>query len=695
MADTPTYAGGTVLGRGQLQLPLRWSAFPCGASSEGAALQRRVVLPAAGLRPGWYHLDAWIKGTDALVTGRVGYVETRRGELPMRLESRGDRRFSKILKISEPVSSISVVADGPMSEGLEAIEFRSLGAIPVWAFMMRKALRYLVANHGSCDLPQAARQFLAAFQTRANLAFRDSYASEDIEAAYPRWRAIHEDPFACRRAAIALDARLAPRRLRIALLVAEGLDPAVASSEIGQSLISSLIDLVPVGLSASTQPALDHCDYWLPVDYSGRFTPGGIERMTLAMIDDRATAAVFADCDALARSGARMQPRLKPTWNRELLWCTDYIHAPLLVRADPALLDALALPNAAAKPAYALALALAERERSTLSHIPHVLFHEWLDEQRDRRRASISVLREHLSRLGHPGTVTQLPDGIQRVSWPVPRRTSVSIMIPSKDKPDLLKDCIDSIRSRTEGIAPQIIVADNGSVQPGTRAYLDRIAADGTAMVVSCPGPFNFPKINNQARRHATGEILVLLNDDTQVISSHWLTELASLARRPEVGAVGCLLLYPDGTIQHAGIVLGIGGAGDHAFRNLPGDAPGYLNLIRCRREISAVTGACLAVSAEHFDAVGGLDEDLPVTLNDVDFCLRLRARGLINIWTPWAVLEHWESKSRGHDFTDAALERQAAELRLFAARWGHLMAQDPNYHPGLSGSEPDYRLAV
>jgi GT2 family glycosyltransferase len=189
--------------------------------------------------------------------------------------------------------------------------------------------------------------------------------------------------------------------------------------------------------------------------------------------------------------------------------------------------------------------------------------------------------------------------------------------------------------------------------------------------------------------------VLVFLNDDTKIISGDWLNELVSVALRPDVGAVGALLLYPDGSVQHAGVLLGVGGPADHAFRYMDGNSPGYLGLLRCRREVTAVTGACLAVAAKHFDAIHGFDEQLMVTCNDVDLCLRLRALGLVNIWTPWARLEHWESMSRGVDFTDAALERQADELRIMSQRWGELLDRDPTYNPGLSDFEPNYFLSV
>jgi GT2 family glycosyltransferase len=407
-------------------------------------------------------------------------------------------------------------------------------------------------------------------------------------------------------------------------------------------------------------------------------------------------AAIFADSDFLTGAGLRRDPRLKPPWDQELLWCTDYIRAPLMVRWASDLATALDLPGADVKPAYALALTLlANRPREQLGRIPAILFHQTSIDDTDVA-ANHRTLSAHLARQRQHDTPKILEDNVFKVDWPLSEPPpSASIIIPSKDNPETLKTCIDSIVSQTKYKNYNILIADNGSIQDDTKAYLNSLTNIPNIEVIALPGPFNFSKINNDATLHAKGEILVFLNDDTKIIAGEWLTELVSLASRPEIGAVGALLLYPNGSIQHAGVLLGVGGPADHAFRHLGGDSNGYLGLLRCRREVTAVTGACLAVSAVNFHAVGQFDERLMVTCNDVDLCLRLRAVGLINIWTPWARVEHWESMSRGVDFTDEALERQAAELRIMGERWGDLMDRDPTYHPGLSDFAPNYSLSI
>jgi GT2 family glycosyltransferase len=650
-----------------------------------------IFLNDLCLKPGWYGLDVWIRGENALVSANAGFLNQRRANLRIQLEATGKRHFRKTLKTSDSINGLSIFADGVSAKGLARIEIKELNSLSILKFLIGKGLRYIVANRSRLSLSLIFKQVKAAIRPNASFAFRASYADrEDNDESYAKWRAIHEDPNAGQRAAIALDAKLNGRILRIGLAVSENLDRQAAENAIKDSLISSSVELCSLESVA--------LDFVLPWDRSGKLEAGAVERLALKLTDNTELKAVFADSDSLRSDGGRTAPRLKPHWDKEMLYSSDYIGAPLLVRWQDDYRTALALPGARQKPGYALALhSISTKKREQLGSLAEILFHETSDPAFSGANEDREILSAHLRLHEKNASLTAQSDKeILSVNWPFPASARVSIVIPTKDRPDLLRNCLASIRSKTIGLSPEIIVADNGSVKPETKALFAEIEAQGCAKVVPCPGPFNFSKINNDARRHATGDVIVLLNDDTQIISPDWLTELAALALRPEIGAVGSLLLYPDGTIQHAGIVLGIGGAiADHSFRHFPGTHAGYMKLLRTRREVSAVTGACLAVSAAHFDLIGGLDETLPVTLNDVDFCLRLRKLGLINLWTPLAVVEHWESKSRGIDYTDAALERQAKEVKIFSERWSDLIAHDPHYHKGLSDNAPDYRLAI
>ncbi len=674
-----------------------WNGEP---TVDGAAIPdaSRVVFGNLLLPPNWYRVKVWTKEEEAVVSARARFLEDRRAELRIRMETAGKKCFEKTFKIAEPLSSLIIALEGePGCSELSKIEIRPLGKISIVGFLALKAARYAISNRGRVNWKTTWSHFLAALHPRGNFAFRGRYDRPGNES-YDKWRAVHEHPNSGVSAAQALVEKVGQRRTRVGLVVAEHLNCLETKEKIEASLIGAAVELVIV--DARSLDSADNVelqpDFVLPVDYQGLFPRGAIERMVLELSSNPESAAVFADSDSLAPDGTRQAPRLKPPWDRELLWCTDYIRAPLIARWTSDLRSAFDLPGARIKPGYALALTLlARRQRKNLARIPAILFHQTGAQEPDSE-TDRQILEAHIRTAGVDHRLIALDDGTLKVDWllptPAPR---VSIIIPSKDNAATLKTCIDSIILYTENIEYEIIVADNGSKQDKTIRYLREIDKIDTVTVISLPGPFNFSKINNDARKHAKGDVLVFLNDDTKIITGEWLIELVSVARRPDVGAVGALLLYPDGSVQHAGVLLGVGGPADHAFRYLAGESRGYLDLLRCRREVTAVTGACLAVSAGHFDSVGGFDEMLMVTCNDVDLCLRLRAAGLINIWTPWARLEHWESMSRGVDFTDEALQRQADELRIMSERWGDLLDRDPTYHPGLSDFAPDYCLSI
>jgi GT2 family glycosyltransferase len=692
-SDEPTTDGSSLITKS-----IVWSHKDSAVSAGPSRAVSRIALENLHLPPNWYRLKVWTSEEEAVVAARARLLEDRRAELRIRMEPAGKRCFQKTFKIAEPLSSLSITLEGEPGAGeLCRVEVRPLGRFSVACFLGMKAARFAMSNKGRFSWRTSWTHLLAALHPRANFAFRGRYDRPGNES-YDRWRAVHEHPNSAVSSAKALAAYAGDRKFRIRLLVAEPLDSIAIKRQIEQSLIGSTVEIsfadsrtlrLPNNMPAAA-------DFVLPLDRQGVFPPGAIERLVLKMAKNDDLAAVFADSDLLASDGTRRDPRLKPPWDQELLWCTNYIRAPLLVRWAPDLAVALDIPGADVKPSYALALTLlARRQRRNLGRVPAILFHETGPEDSeveiDRR-----ILLAHLENLPGHDMSTSSEGDIFKVNWqlssPPPR---VSIIIPSKDNATTLKTCIDSIVEYTDNIQYEIIIADNGSTHEITQKYLESLSAIDNIKITYLPGPFNFSKINNDARKFAVGDILVFLNDDTKIISREWLVEMVSLAQRPEVGAVGALLLYPDGSVQHAGVLLGVGGPADHAFRYTPGDSGGYMDLLRCRREVTAVTGACLAVSAHHFDTVGGFDEKLMVTCNDVDLCLRLRAAGLINVWTPWSRLEHWESMSRGVDFTEAALTRQADELRIMAERWGDLMDRDPTYHPGLSDFAPNYCLSI
>ena len=660
----------------------------------GDAPPRSIDLPPSAIIAGWQRIRVRTTEPDAVIAVEIDFGGTDTPPLRMMLEPHSPSRFQKFFKTAVPVRRISLALDGAGRTGMTEITIERMGVLAILIFLAGKALRLLRRQRGKIDWRIALRHLRAASQPSASFGFRSSYAPPRDFEDYARWRSIHENADAIRAAASELDQRHAPGSLRVVILVGgalsrDAVEVAARASSIGRALT---IDVVR---SAEFGGGLSDGALVLPLARSGIFVPGAIEYLVASLTASEETAAVFADSDALGSDGARRAPRLKPHWDPELLLATDYIRAPLLLRWRSHMALVLASDAAIANPSYALALALTRAGSNPVRHLCDVLYHETDPELSAVDAETPTILSEHLTRAAVPAVIVTTKSKITKLSWPLPEPApSLSVIIPSKDNPAMLKGCIDSIRSRTTGIKPEIIVADNGSTHPDTQTLLAQLESEGV-VIYPCPGPFNYAKINNDARRLASGTVLIFLNDDTRVLSNDWAIELAGQALRPGIGAVGAKLLYGNGTIQHAGIILGVDGIAGHAFRHLSGDSAGYLDLLQCPRQVSAVTGACLAVTADHFDSVGGFDETLKVTLNDVDFCLRLRRSGLTNIWTPFAILEHLELVTRGVDATDDALRRQSAEVAIARKRWGELLDHDPYYHPKLSRRASDYSLGV
>src|SRR5690606_41178931 len=249
----------------------------------------------------------------------------------------------------------------------------------------------------------------------------------------------------------------------------------------------------------------------------------------------------------------------------------------------------------------------------------------------------------------------------------------MSLLTPTRDRADLLHTCVESLPARTDYPAFEVVVIDNGSSEPDALAYLAQLHDRDGVRVLRYDAPFNYSAINNWAAAQCTGEVIGLVNNDIEVISRDWLREMVSHAVRPEIGAVGAMLYYPDDRIQHAGVVLGIHGVAAHVYSGMPRGYPGHGGRARVAQQLSAVTGACLVVRREAYERVGGLDESLQVAFNDIDFCLRLRQAGYRNLWTPFAELHHHESASRGTEDSPGKRARFAGEVEAMLRRWGPL----------------------
>jgi GT2 family glycosyltransferase len=271
----------------------------------------------------------------------------------------------------------------------------------------------------------------------------------------------------------------------------------------------------------------------------------------------------------------------------------------------------------------------------------------------------------------------------------------VSIVIPTRDGHDLLRRCIESVRRRSSYPRYEIMVVDNQSSDPAALAYLDELSRTPGVAVLRHDQPFNFSALNNFAALKARGEVLCLLNNDTEVISPDWLEEMVGHLGQKQVGVVGAKLYYPDGQVQHGGDVVGVGGCANHLHSMLGRDEPGYCSRAILAQDLSAVTGACMATWCDLYLKLGGLNEqDLPVAFNDVDYCLRVRAAGWRVVWTPHAELYHHESVSRGRDRTPEQRRRAAREVKYMRRRWKQYMNHDPAYNPNLSQERADFSLS-
>ncbi len=379
-----------------------------------------------------------------------------------------------------------------------------------------------------------------------------------------------------------------------------------------------------------------------------------------------AKSVFYADDDTVDPRGRHGDPRLKPDWSPTFEAARHYVGAPLFVRGrwlvqhDPPSLDDVVRKDG-------LNVLLAAAAKTDVEHIRRVM-----------------LTRPAPSLCGGPARPTV--DGI-----PAPAgggaeaaKSGVTIIIPNRDQPRLLEACMRGL-GRTAGAVPyEVIIVDNGSVEAGTRRLYNSLQADNRVTVIDRPGPFNFARMCNDAAGQARMPILLFLNNDIEMVDSGWLEPLLSWASRPDIGAVGAKLLYPSGGLQHGGVVVGLAGSTAHVDRGAGKDDPGYLQRLGSTHEVSAVTGACLAVERAKFNAVGGFDaQNLPVELNDIDMCLRLEERGWRTIFTPQSVLIHHESASRGT--STAHSQKYERERAVFRDRWSGRLRDDPYFHPALS----------
>lgn len=409
----------------------------------------------------------------------------------------------------------------------------------------------------------------------------------------------------------------------------------------------------------------------------------------------------YSDEDKLLPDGTRSTPYFKCDWNPELILGQNmFSHFGVY---ETALLHEVGgfRKGFEGSQDHDLILRCIERAgHESVVHIPHVLYH-WrviagstatsIDEKPYALQASIKAVSQHLHRLGIDATVAPAFAGTHMLRVKYPRPTEpplVSIIIPTRDGVKLLRQCVNSLFAKTTYPAFEILIVDNDSVEPETHAYFTKLVRCDNVRIIRDERPFNFSALNNVAARQARGNYLCLLNNDIEVISPDWLDEMMSHAVRPENGAVGAALWYPDETLQHGGVLVGVADLAGHMHHRLWRGNAGYFGRGALAQNVTAVTAACLVVRKSLFEAVGGFNEELAVAFNDVDFCLRLRRTGYRNVYTPFAQLYHHESATRGTDLHAEARVRFEHEINLMKRIWNDDLLVDPFYNPNLASCD-------
>jgi len=417
---------------------------------------------------------------------------------------------------------------------------------------------------------------------------------------------------------------------------------------------------------------------------------------------------IYSDEDKIDEKGKRFDPHFKADFSPELFRSMNYLNHLTVHRTENIVKVGAWRDEFVGSQDYDLNLRIWERIDDTdIVHIPKILYH-WraiegstaleINEKNYAVQAGLKALQAHLKRIGANASAEVIPNlpffrVVHNVSKPEPK---VSLIIPTKDRVDLVAACIESIFKTTNYSNFEIIVVDNNSEEKASFDYFDSLQKSGKAKILKYPHPFNYSAINNFAVAQSESDIVGLVNNDIEFISDGWLTEMVSWAEQPDIGCVGAKLYFESGQIQHGGVVLGIGGVAGHAHKYFDREAYGYFSRAKVTQNFSAVTAACLLVKRDIFNEAEGLNEkDLIVAFNDVDFCLKVRTAGYRNVWTPFAEAYHYESISRGAENDPQKIARFNREIDYMKTTWGKALENDPFYSPNLSNVYEDFSLKI
>jgi GT2 family glycosyltransferase len=419
--------------------------------------------------------------------------------------------------------------------------------------------------------------------------------------------------------------------------------------------------------------------------------------------NNKSAQLIYSDHDFIDEHGKRKNHFFKPDWSRELFLASNYVGPVIAVKWSQNLQNSIdVMLNEcyidSKLDGYMIGLALLENSLKTVNtiqdvfyHIPAVLYHQFLS---FKASASFSCLESFLNRHNIYADIMPVEKGLYKICYQATEYPLVSVIVPTKDGLNYLRPCIESLLKNTEYPRFEIIVVNNCSEEDETLAYLEHLATLKNVRVLNYQKAFNFSAINNFAATYANGDLMCLLNNDTEVINADWLDRMVGQLQQPNVGVVGAKLLFANNTVQHIGDAVGPGGCADHFHSGIDSDDYGYGNRAVVANEVSAVTAACLLTTKQIYSQVNGLDEvNLAVNFNDVDFCLRVAELGYRIVMTPCAKLYHYESVSRGKDITPQKAARAKRESNYMKRVWKKRLLNDPFYNPNLNYSRPNFRL--
>ncbi len=451
-------------------------------------------------------------------------------------------------------------------------------------------------------------------------------------------------------------------------------------------------------------------DYVALLDHDDELAEHALYFIAMTLHENADAKIIYSDEDKIDAEGRRFDPHFKSDWNPDLFFSQNYVsHLGVYQRTLLLLIGGFRVGYEGSQDQDLLLRCLPHLNEGQISHVPRVLYHWRVAEgstalhSREKNytmAAGVKALRDHFSTQGIVGIEVDagLAPNTYRVRWPIASPApKVSLLIPTRDKKSITEIAVRSILDKTTYKNYEIIILDNGSIEPETISWFETVQLeDDRVRVLRYDRPFNYSAINNYGVLHAKGSIIGLINNDVEVISPNWLSEMVSHACRREIGCVGAKLYYGNGEIQHAGVILGLGGVAGHSHKHFPGNHPGYFHRLSLVQNISAVTGAALIVRKDVYIEAGGLNEvDLKIAFNDVDFCLKVQCIGYKNVWTPYAELYHHESISRGQDNTPDKVRRFSSEILYMKSKWGDKLRLDPYYNINLTKDREDFSMDI